>query len=283
MLQLQHGRPAAWHRSGGSRQRAPRRPACARARPGCRRSGSCRVLPFGEGVEVRFGHGVCLDRSRPGPAPDLEAPAGIEAREPRRLGAGSLHRRVLEGGEGRADAARAPAPAEHDPSAADCLAATLEFLGFPLDSLLQATGVDEGAIEAAVTARLAALNCKDFAEAEVKKELDPMGSVSDMVTSGARGSLGQVTQMAGMKGLIQNTAGETIEVPIISSFVEGLNPTEYFMSTHGARKGLADTALRTADSGYLTRRLCDVAQDVIIREEDCGTDRGLVLPIAIRQ
>jgi DNA-directed RNA polymerase subunit beta' len=116
---------------------------------------------------------------------------------------------------------------------------------------------------------------KQEIEQLVAAELDPMGSVADMVTSGARGSLGQINQMAGMKGLIQSTSGETIEVPITSSFVEGLNPVEYFMSTHGARKGLTDTALGTAKAGYLTRRLFDVAQDSIITEEDCGTKRGV--------
>ena len=116
---------------------------------------------------------------------------------------------------------------------------------------------------------------KQEVEQEIAKELDPMGSVSDMVKSGARGTLGNLTQMAGMKGLIQNTAGVTIEVPIISSMIEGLNPIEYFMSTHGARKGLTDTALGTAKAGYLTRRLFDVAQDSIVTEHDCGTSRGV--------
>lgn len=114
-------------------------------------------------------------------------------------------------------------------------------------------------------------------EGLVAAELDPMGSVSDMVTSGARGSLGQLNQMAGMKGLIQNTAGITMDVPITSSMAEGLNPIEYFMSTHGARKGLTDTALGTAKAGYLTRRLFDVAQDSIVTEEDCGTKRGITI------
>lgn len=116
---------------------------------------------------------------------------------------------------------------------------------------------------------------KQSVEEQVAAELDPMGSVADMVRSGARGTLGNLTQMAGMKGLIQNTAGETIEVPIISSMVEGLNPIEYFMSTHGARKGLTDTALGTAKAGYLTRRLFDVAQDSIVTEKDCGTIHGV--------
>ena len=100
-----------------------------------------------------------------------------------------------------------------------------------------------------------------------------------MVNSGARGNNAQVRQIAGMRGLVSNPKGETIPRPITSSFREGLTVVEYFISTHGARKGLADTALRTADSGYLTRRLVDVAQDVIVREEDCGTDRSLPMRI----
>lgn len=120
-------------------------------------------------------------------------------------------------------------------------------------------------------------NTKQEIEKVVADKLDPMGSVSDMVTSGARGSMGNLTQMAGMKGLIQNAAGETIEIPIISSMSEGLNPVEYFMSTHGSRKGLTDTALGTARAGYLTRRLFDVAQDSIITEHNCGTKRGVTI------
>jgi DNA-directed RNA polymerase subunit beta' len=103
-----------------------------------------------------------------------------------------------------------------------------------------------------------------------------------MVNSGARGNMMQMRQIAGMRGLVSNAKNETIPRPIKASFREGLSVLEYFISTHGARKGLADTALRTADSGYLTRRLVDVSQDVIIREEDCGTDRGLKLRIANR-
>ena len=100
-----------------------------------------------------------------------------------------------------------------------------------------------------------------------------------MVNSGARGNMMQISQIAGMRGLVANPKGEIIPRPIKANFREGLSVLEYFISTHGARKGLADTALRTADSGYLTRRLVDVSQDVIIREEDCGTDRGVVMPI----
>ena len=125
------------------------------------------------------------------------------------------------------------------------------------------------------------------ATAEVGKSMEDnfprLNPVWMMVFSGARGNMMQIRQIAGMRGLVANPKGEIIPRPIKSNFREGLSVLEYFISTHGARKGLADTALRTADSGYLTRRLCDVAQDVIIREEDCGTDRGLALPIAIRQ
>lgn len=96
-----------------------------------------------------------------------------------------------------------------------------------------------------------------------------------MADSGARGSISQIRQLAGMRGLIANTAGKTIEIPIRANYREGLNILEYFISSRGARKGLADTALRTADSGYLTRRLVDVSQDVIIREDDCGTNEGI--------
>ncbi|MFC6356841.1 DNA-directed RNA polymerase subunit beta' [Luethyella okanaganae] len=105
-------------------------------------------------------------------------------------------------------------------------------------------------------------------------------TINRMVTSGARGNWLQVRNIAGMRGLVNNPKGEIIPRPIISSYREGLSVAEYFIATHGARKGLADTALRTADSGYLTRRLVDVSQDVIIREDDCGTSKGLDLPIA---
>ena len=98
-----------------------------------------------------------------------------------------------------------------------------------------------------------------------------------MADSGARGSMSQIRQLAGMRGLIANTAGKVIEVPIRANYREGLNVLEYIFSSRGARKGLADTALRTADSGYLTRRLVDVSQDVIVRETDCGTEEGLTI------
>jgi DNA-directed RNA polymerase subunit beta' len=109
------------------------------------------------------------------------------------------------------------------------------------------------------------------------KSLDKYNSIAMMVDSKARGNKSQITQLGGMRGLMANPAGRIIELPIKSNFREGLTVLEYFISTHGARKGLADTALRTADSGYLTRRLVDVAQDVIVREEDCGTDKGFVV------
>jgi len=118
---------------------------------------------------------------------------------------------------------------------------------------------------------------KDEIEKSMQESMDKSGSVYDLVKSGARGSMSQLTQMAGMKGLIVNTAGETIDFPIISSNKEGLTPIEYFTTTHGARKGLTDTALNTAKAGYLTRKLFDVAQDSLITEEDCGSKEGVVL------
>jgi DNA-directed RNA polymerase subunit beta' len=119
----------------------------------------------------------------------------------------------------------------------------------------------------------------EVAEA-MQKNFPANNTINRMVTSGARGNWLQVRNIAGMRGLVNNPKGEIIPRPIISSYREGLSVVEYFIATHGARKGLADTALRTADSGYLTRRLVDVSQDVIIREEDCGTTKGLDLPIA---
>ena len=119
-----------------------------------------------------------------------------------------------------------------------------------------------------------------------KMEEDKQGfnAIYMMMHSGARGSREQIRQLGGMRGLmakpqknLQGSVGEIIENPILSNFKEGLDVLEYFISTHGARKGLADTALKTADAGYLTRRLVDVAQDMIITEEDCGTLRGLVV------
>ena len=119
------------------------------------------------------------------------------------------------------------------------------------------------------------------ATSEVAKEMEnnfpKTNPVYIMVNSGARGNMMQMRQIAGMRGLVANPKGEIIPRPIKANFREGLSVLEYFIATHGARKGLADTALRTADSGYLTRRLVDVSQDVIIREEDCGTDRGVML------
>ncbi|MCG8499883.1 MAG: DNA-directed RNA polymerase subunit beta', partial [Firmicutes bacterium] len=107
--------------------------------------------------------------------------------------------------------------------------------------------------------------------------LDEYNPIYMMANSGSRGSTNQIRQLAGMRGLMADTSGRTMEIPIRANFREGLNVLEYFISTHGARKGLADTALRTADSGYLTRRLVDVSQDVIVRELDCGTAEGIVV------
>lgn len=106
---------------------------------------------------------------------------------------------------------------------------------------------------------------------------DPLNSVFMMSSSGARGNVSQVRQLVGMRGLMANPRGEIIDLPIKTNFREGLTVTEYIISSYGARKGLVDTALRTADSGYLTRRLVDVSQDVIVREHDCGTERGILL------
>ncbi|HEY9847491.1 MAG TPA: DNA-directed RNA polymerase subunit beta'', partial [Candidatus Caenarcaniphilales bacterium] len=106
---------------------------------------------------------------------------------------------------------------------------------------------------------------------------DPLNSVYMMAFSGARGNLSQVRQLVGMRGLMADPQGEIIDLPIKTNFREGLTVTEYIISSYGARKGLVDTALRTADSGYLTRRLVDVSQDVIVREVDCGTQRGITL------
>ncbi|WP_099352734.1 DNA-directed RNA polymerase subunit beta' [Fredinandcohnia onubensis] len=118
---------------------------------------------------------------------------------------------------------------------------------------------------------------KDTIQGKLMASLDKRNPIFMMSDSGARGNASNFTQLAGMRGLMANPAGRIIELPIKSSFREGLTVLEYFISTHGARKGLADTALKTADSGYLTRRLVDVAQDVIVREDDCGTDRGLLV------
>jgi DNA-directed RNA polymerase subunit beta' len=119
----------------------------------------------------------------------------------------------------------------------------------------------------------------DDVGAAMAENFDRFNPVYMMANSGARGNIKQIRQLAGMRGLMANPKGEILDRPIKANFREGLSVLEYFISTHGARKGLADTALRTADSGYLTRRLVDVAQDVIVREEDCGTDEGVAFPI----
>lgn len=129
------------------------------------------------------------------------------------------------------------------------------------DEMMKELGAEEGA---------------SFSE-EVLKERRSFNSIYMMADSGARGSTAQIRQLAGMRGLMAKPSGEIIETPITANFREGLSPIQYFISTHGARKGLADTALKTANAGYLTRRLVDVAQDVILTEEDCGTDNGIIL------
>src|SRR5690606_22665016 len=108
-----------------------------------------------------------------------------------------------------------------------------------------------------------------------EEEQASFNSIFMMADSGARGSAAQIRQLAGMRGLMAKPDGSIIETPIVANFREGLNVLQYFISTHGARKGLADTALKTANSGYLTRRLVDVAQDMVITEDDCGTVEGL--------
>ena len=118
---------------------------------------------------------------------------------------------------------------------------------------------------------------KDALEKRLIETQDPKNPIVMMMDSGARGNISNFSQLAGMRGLMAAPNGRIMELPILSNFREGLSVLEMFFSTHGARKGMTDTALKTADSGYLTRRLVDVAQDVIIREDDCGTDRGLVI------
>ena len=117
----------------------------------------------------------------------------------------------------------------------------------------------------------------------MEANFDRSNPIFMMVDSGASGNMNQIRQVAAMRGLVANPKGEIIPRPIKSNFREGLSVLEYFIATHGARKGLADTALRTADSGYLTRRLVDVSQDVIIREDDCGTERGLLKRIGVKR
>ncbi len=120
-------------------------------------------------------------------------------------------------------------------------------------------------------------HAKKDIEKHIPATLDTRGSTYDLITSGARGNTSSLVQMCGMIGLIVNTSGATLDFPIIPSYIEGLSPLEYFITTHGSRKGAADTALNTAKAGYLTRRLVDVAQDVIVTEEDCGTKHGKII------
>ena len=123
---------------------------------------------------------------------------------------------------------------------------------------------------------------KDEIQSALTKTLGARNPIFMMSDSGARGNISNFTQLAGMRGLMAAPNGKIMELPVTSNFREGLTVMEMFLSTHGARKGMTDTALKTADSGYLTRRLVDVAQDVIIRETDCGSDRGLTIS-AIRE
>ena len=118
---------------------------------------------------------------------------------------------------------------------------------------------------------------KDEVEKLMPATLGEKDSVHDMIYSEARGGFGNLSQMAGMKGVIASISGESLEFPITSCYKEGLTPLEYFITTHGSRKGLTDTALNTAKAGYLTRRLFDVAQDEIVTEEDCGTLNGITV------
>lgn len=129
--------------------------------------------------------------------------------------------------------------------------------------------------ETVAKAMMDEIGFEDFEDSEGKiQKLPSFNSVYMMADSGARGSPAQMRQLAGMRGLMAKPDGSIIETPITSNFREGLNNMQYFISTHGARKGLADTALKTANSGYLTRRLVDVAQDLVVNEEDCGTENG---------
>lgn len=138
-------------------------------------------------------------------------------------------------------------------------------------------------IWAAANERVAKAMMENLSQEEViNREGNPekqasFNSIFMMADSGARGSAAQIRQLAGMRGLMARPDGSIIETPITANFREGLNVLQYFISTHGARKGLADTALKTANSGYLTRRLVDVAQDLVIVEDDCGTHEGLVM------
>jgi DNA-directed RNA polymerase subunit beta' len=121
------------------------------------------------------------------------------------------------------------------------------------------------------------MSARDEIMDAMAKDMDQTSSAAVMMNSGARGNLSQMAQMAGMKGLVVNASGRTIEFPIKSNYKEGLSSLEYFSSTHGARKGLSDTALKTSDSGYLTRRLVDVSQEVVVTEKDCGTKKGTII------
>jgi len=161
---------------------------------------------------------------------------------------------------------------EEPPGKADILKKTEKKIGVIEDQYNHGFITEEERYENAVETWL---DATDKIAEDIKLSLDPYGGISIMANSGAKGNISQLTQMVGMRGLMTNPSGKIIDFPIKSSFRDGLSPMEYFISTHGARKGLADTALRTSESGYLTRRLVDVAQDVVITEDDCGTHDGI--------
>ena len=161
---------------------------------------------------------------------------------------------------------------EEPPNRASILKEADEQVGVVEDQFSQGLITEDEKYESAVQVWMEAT---DRISEDISSSLDPLGSIYMMAESGAKGNISQIRQMAGMRGLMTDPSGRIIDFPIRSSFRDGLAPMEYFISTHGARKGLADTALRTSGSGYLTRRLVDVAQDVIVAEADCGTTEGI--------
>jgi len=161
---------------------------------------------------------------------------------------------------------------EEPPNKASILKEADEQVGVVEDQFSQGLITEDEKYESAVQVWMEAT---DRISEDISSTLDPFGSIYMMAKSGAKGNISQIRQMAGIRGLMTDPSGRIIDFPIRSSFRDGLSPMEYFISTHGARKGLADTALRTSGSGYLTRRLVDVAQDVMVAEADCGTIEGI--------
>ena len=161
---------------------------------------------------------------------------------------------------------------EEPPNRAKLLKESEEQVGLIKDQFNHGLITEEERYESTVQVWMEAT---DKITEDISQSLDPHGSIYMMATSGAKGNISQIRQMAGLRGLMTDPSGRIIDFPIKSSLRDGLSPMEYFISTHGARKGLADTALRTSDSGYLTRRLVDIAQDVIVIETDCGTTEGV--------